>query len=72
MLYTVSEGGEAHVYAWLVMCPRTVIIYIIIVYILGVSACMRMRVCACVRACMRACVRACVRAPSFPTPFTRR
>ena len=43
MLYTVSEACDAHVYAWLVMCPRTVIIYIIIVYNLEVRA-----ACACV------------------------
>ena len=40
MLYTVSEACYAPVCAWLVMCPRTVIIYIIIVYNLEhVSSC---------------------------------
>ena len=55
MLYTVSEAYDAHVYAWLVMCPRTVIDDITIQNNLGVRACPCMRVRMCVRACVRAC-----------------
>ena len=38
MLYTVSEACEVHIYASLVMCPRMVIVDIIIVYNLEVPA----------------------------------